>query len=71
METLRDLIEKTWSRAGGIIDKSLAAQILNVTDARIAQMAKEGKLKEYPIGKKKMLSYFEVINYNKNKKSIL
>lgn len=68
MNQLRDLIEKTWGRVGGLIDKSLAAQILNVTDARVAQMVKENKLKEYKIGKKKMLSYVQVINYEKPSK---
>lgn len=68
MNQLRELIEKTWGRVGGLIDKSLAAQILNVTDARIAQMVKENKLKEYEIGKKNMLSYVEVVNFEKTKK---
>ena len=38
---------ENWLKSGGLISQATAARLLNKSTGRIAQMIKEGKIKEY------------------------
>ena len=60
-------IENNWATEGGLIQPAIAARIMEISRARMAQMIKEGKIKAIKHENTTFVSYAQIMKISKEK----